>query len=129
MQTENGDLTLIKNGKWKEFNKHAVLIAEGVYINNKKHGIWREYYDHTGTLMIEENYRHGIQHGRYASFHPNGRLWSEGNFANGLREGFFRVYDENGKNIKTLLFINNNQIEDVEETRIIHAHASRQGAG
>jgi antitoxin component YwqK of YwqJK toxin-antitoxin module len=128
VRPENENLSLIKNGKWKEFNKHAVLISEGMYINNKKHGVWREYYDHTGSLMIEENYKYGIQHGRYSSFHPNGRLWSEGNFINGLREGYFRVYDENGKNTKSLLFINNNQIEDVEVTRIVNG-PSRQAAG
>jgi antitoxin component YwqK of YwqJK toxin-antitoxin module len=108
---------IVRNGKWKEFNKHAVLVSEGVYVNNKKHGLWREYYDHTGALMIEEMYHHGIQHGRFASFHPNGQVWSEGNFHFGLREGYFRVYDEHGKNVKNLLFINNHQIEDLEERK------------
>ena len=115
MKSTNPRANLIKNGKWKEFNKRAVLIAEGVYINNLKHGVWREYYDHTGTIMIEENYKNGIQHGRYASYHPNGQIWSEGNFHNGLREGYFRVYDEHGNNTRNLLFINNSQIEDVVE--------------
>ena len=105
----------VKNGKWKEFNKHAVLIAEGCYVNNRKHGLWKEYYDHTGTIMIEESYVNGVQHGRFASFHPNGQLFSEGQFNNGKREGYFRVYDENGRNVRNLLFIDNNQIEDIEE--------------
>ena len=43
----------IKNGTWKEFNKRGVLIAEGNFVNDKKHGLWREYYDHTGSVMIE----------------------------------------------------------------------------
>jgi antitoxin component YwqK of YwqJK toxin-antitoxin module len=102
-----------RNGKWKEFNKHAVLIAEGSYVNNRKHGLWREYYDHTGSLMIEENYEDGIQHGRFASFHPTGQIWSEGNFNRGMREGYFKVHDESGKIIRQLLFINDNQIEDI----------------
>jgi antitoxin component YwqK of YwqJK toxin-antitoxin module len=105
----------IKNGKWKEFNKHAVLIAEGFYVNNKKHGVWREYYDQTGTLMIEEEYKHGIQHGRYASFHPNGQLFSEGNFLDGLRQGHFKVYDEDGNNIRNLFFVDNRQVEYLHE--------------
>ncbi len=101
----------IRNGKWKEFNKHAVLIAEGVYVNNRKHGLWKEYYD-TGELMIEESYLHGIQHGRYAAYHPNGVVFSEGQYMNGRREGYFRVYDERGKNIRNLRFTNNEEIED-----------------
>jgi len=104
----------IKNGKWKEFNKHAILIAEGCYLNNKKHGLWKEYYDHTGSIMIEEIYENGFQHGRFASFHPNGQLMSEGKFDRGLREGWFRVYDENGNNIRNLLFVNDIQVEDTE---------------
>jgi antitoxin component YwqK of YwqJK toxin-antitoxin module len=102
----------IKNGKWKEFNKHAILIAEGVYVNDKKHGTWREYYDDTGSIVVEEDYWHGIQHGRYRSFYPNGQIFSEGLFVNGLREGYFKVYDEHGHNIKNLLFDNNQNVED-----------------
>jgi antitoxin component YwqK of YwqJK toxin-antitoxin module len=102
----------IRNGKWKEFNRHGVLIAEGVYVDNAKHGTWIEYYDHTGTKMIQEDYRYGVQHGRFTSYHPNGRIFSQGQFVNGLREGYFNVYDEQGNNTRTLYFINNVQIKD-----------------
>ncbi len=102
----------IRNGKWKEFNKHAILIAEGYYLNNKKHGIWREYYDHDGSLMIEEIYRHGISHGWFASYHPNGQLLSRGEFKNGSREGIFRVYNENGTNIKNIVFFGDQEIKE-----------------
>lgn len=103
---------VIRNGKWKEFNKRAVLIAEGNYVNGLKHGVWREYYDDTGSVLIEENFVHGIQHGRYAAFHPNGQVLSEGEFRNGLREGCFRVYDESGNNIRNLLFAQNIKVAD-----------------
>ena len=101
-----------RNGKWKEFNKRAVLIAEGHYVNNNKHGIWREYYDSNGGVMIEETYWHGVQHGRFASYHPNGQLLSEGQFQFGSREGCFKVYDENGTNIRNIVFANNVEIEE-----------------
>lgn len=107
----------IRNGKWKEFNKHAVLIAEGYYLNNMKHGLWREYYDHSGSIMIEENYNNGVLHGRFASYHPNSKIFSEGNFHNGLREGYFRVYDEEGRNVRNLLFVNNIEVESIAELR------------
>ena len=116
----------IKSGKWKEFNKHAVLISEGSYVNNEKHGVWREYYDHTGSIMIEETFQHGVQHGKYRSFHPNGRVWSEGEFSNGLREGYFQVFDEDGNNIRTLLFINNYQIEDIEQQKYADEKSGRK---
>jgi antitoxin component YwqK of YwqJK toxin-antitoxin module len=111
----NVKTNLFQDGKWKEYNKHAVLIAEGMYLNSMKHGTWREYYDETGSMMIEENYRHGVKHGRYTSFHPNGQVFSEGYFFNGLREGYFKVYDERGNNIRNLFFTNNIQVEDGSE--------------
>lgn len=108
-----------RNGKWKEFNKRAVLIAEGYYVNNKKHGVWREYYDThgglNGGLMIEEAYWHGVKHGRFASYHPNGQLLSEGQFQNGLREGCFKVYDESGRNIRNIIFALDQEIENRDE--------------
>lgn len=106
-----------RNGKWKEFNKRAVLISEGHYVNNKKHGVWREYYDTNGGLMIEETYWHGVQHGRFASFHPNGQLLSEGQFENGSREGCFKVYDENGTYIRSLVFADDKEIEGFEKSQ------------
>jgi antitoxin component YwqK of YwqJK toxin-antitoxin module len=117
----------VRNGKWKEFNKHAVLVSEGIYVNNEKHGVWREYYDHTGTLMIEETYVNGIPHGPYTCFHPNGRVWSQGNFDNGLREGYFRVYDDQGKNIRNMLFIRNNKVENQEQIENWNETKAKQG--
>lgn len=113
VKTPGIKLNRARNGWYQEFNKYATLVAEGLYVNDRKNGIWKEYYDHTGTLMLEETYRDGIQHGRFASYHPNGQLLSEGQFKDGLREGYFRVYDEEGNNTRSLLFINNNQIEDL----------------
>jgi antitoxin component YwqK of YwqJK toxin-antitoxin module len=108
--------TQIRNGKWKEFNKHGVLIAEGMYVNDKKQGTWTEYYDQSGSKMIEEDYRYGVQHGRFISYHPNGRIFSQGQFVNGLREGYFKAYDEFGKNTRTIFFVNNIQIRDGAES-------------
>jgi|ADGO01.1.fsa_nt_gi MORN repeat variant. len=66
--------------------------------------------------MIEEYYRYGVQHGKFTSYHPNGKLFGEGQYEDGKREGYFKVYDENGNQIKTLLFIHNNLMEEVENT-------------
>ena len=103
----------LKDGRWKEFNKHAVLISVGHYVQGKKQGHWKEFYD-TGELMLEENYENGVVHGRFATYHPNGKLLSEGTFQHGSREGYFKVYDEDGNHIKSLLFFKNNLIENEE---------------
>ena len=106
-----------KNGKWKEFNKQAILVSEGHYQHDLKHGSWKQYYE-TGELLIEETYHQGILHGRYASYHMNGKLFSEGRYQHGKREGFFNVYDESGNQIKRLLFVNNVLLEEVDPTKM-----------
>jgi len=102
-----------KNGKWKEFNKQAILVSEGYYENDIKHGSWKQYYE-TGELLLEENYKYGILHGRYAAYHANGRMLSEGQYQHGKREGFFNVFDENGRQTKRLLFVNNVLLEEID---------------
>ena len=114
IRTSEPTKTPIKNGKYKEFNKHAILISEGTYLNHQKHGVWREYYD-TGDIMIIEHYHHGMQHGPFTSYMPGHKVFSQGNYHHGSREGFFTLFDEEGKIIKELLFINNHQIEDIEQ--------------
>ena len=105
-----------KNGKWKEFSKQAVLVAEGNYHNDLKTGLWKQYYE-SGELLIEEVYEKGILHGRYASYHLNGRLLSEGDYINGQREGFFYIYDEAGRHVRSLLFVKNVLIEEMDLTK------------
>lgn len=106
----------LKQGRWKEFNKHAVLISVGEYQHGNKHGRWKEFYD-TGELMIEEDFENGIAHGRFATYHLNGKLLSEGTFQNGNREGYFRIYDEYGIQTKLILFKENKFIEEVDKNK------------
>lgn len=106
-----------RNGKWKEFNKQAVLVAEGFYQHDLKHGVWKQYYE-TGELLIEETYELGVLHGRYASYHMNGKMLSEGDYQNGKREGFFEVFDEEGIPAKRLLFINNVLLEESDVPKV-----------
>lgn len=106
-----------KNGKWKEFNKDAVLVAEGSYQHDLKDGLWKQYYE-TGELLIEETYELGVLHGRYASYHMNGKLLSEGDYQHGKREGFFEVFDEEGRPAKRLLFVNNVLLEETDVPKV-----------
>ena len=101
-----------KNGKYKEFNRLAILISEGHYVNGLKHGLWKEYYDHSGKLLIEEEYSHGVKHGAFSSYHPNGKLMSKGTFRNGMHHGYFYVYDETGATIRVLSFDNEQLVDD-----------------
>ena len=105
-----------KNGKWKEFNKQAILVSEGYYQHDLKHGTWKQYYE-TGELLIEETYDQGVLHGRYASYHMNGHIFSEGKYQHGKREGFFNIFDEKVRHLKRLLFVNNVLLEESDLTQ------------
>lgn len=109
--------TAPRNGKWKEFNKQAVLVSEGHYQHDLKHGQWKQYYE-TGELLIEETYDNGTLHGHYAAYHINGKRMSEGQYKRGRREGYFQVFDEQGKQLKRMLFVNNNMVEEVDSSRV-----------
>lgn len=102
---------IIKDGKWKEFNKQAILVAEGNYKNGFKHGCWKYYYD-TGEPVIEEHFSEGRLHGRYTSFYTSGRIMAVGQYVNDSREGKFYLFDEDGALTKMLVFNDNTQIEE-----------------
>jgi antitoxin component YwqK of YwqJK toxin-antitoxin module len=105
-----------KSGHWKEYNKSAILIAEGLYVNGRKHGVWKEYYD-TGQLMIVESYSNGIKHGNFRAYYPSGQQASEGQFKYGWRQGYFTVYDEDGAPKKPLLFVNDVQVDTITDPK------------
>lgn len=101
----------LKNGTWREYNKHAVIITEGTFMDDLKHGVWRYYYD-TGGLAMEEHYANDVLHGTYKSFFPDGMLMSEGCYEHGSREGYFQVYDEQGRLTREILFARNVLVTD-----------------
>lgn len=107
----------LKNGTWREYNKHAVIITEGTFVNDLKHGVWRYYYD-TGGLAIEEHYANDALHGRYKSFFPDGMVMSEGCYEQGSREGYFQVYDEQGQLTRVILYAHNVLVSDSLVTEV-----------
>jgi antitoxin component YwqK of YwqJK toxin-antitoxin module len=104
----------LKNGTWREYNKHAVIVTEGTFMNDLKHGAWRYYYD-TGTLAIEEHYEYDRLHGVYRSFYPDGTLMSEGRYEHSSREGYFQVYNEQGELMRVILYARNVLVADTPQ--------------
>lgn len=120
----NPKKTRLKEGRWKEFNKHAELISVGYYVQGNKHGHWMEYYD-TGELLLEEIYELGILHGRFVTYHRNGSLMSEGVYVQGNREGWFNIYNDEGRHIKSLLFSANNLMEELNAPSTVNETSER----
>ena len=60
------------------------LIFEGEYLNGKKNGKGKEYYDN-GQLKFEGMYLNGEKNGRGKEYDINGKLIFEGEYSNGKR--------------------------------------------
>jgi antitoxin component YwqK of YwqJK toxin-antitoxin module len=93
-----------RNGKYKEHNRHGILVREGDYRNGLRSGTWKIYNELTGQLVIEEEYKDGVLHGKYRSFYEDGSVFSVGNYYRNKREGEFRVFDRNQQHIMTMRF-------------------------
>ncbi len=118
-----------KQGKWIVLGKSKMescypqnaIVEEGLYIDNKKSGIWKDYhcngnlktqitfqngrpdgpaskYYETGKLKEEGIWKITKWTGEYKLYYANGQIQHEFNFnANGKREGNQRYFYESGK--------------------------------
>jgi antitoxin component YwqK of YwqJK toxin-antitoxin module len=103
-----------RNGKYKEHNRHGILIREGNYKNGLRSGTWKIYNELTGQLVIEEDYNNGVLDGTYRSFYEDGSVFSVGQYLKNKRDGEFKVFDRNGKHIMTMRFQEDTLLEVTE---------------
>lgn len=112
----------LKQGHWIVFNPSKTqIIEEGKYLNNKKEGIWKKYYENgkvkheltykankpdgyakfyyeTGIVSEEGLWRNNKWVGEYKFFFENGNLSYEWNYNDqGKRSGQQKYYHSNGK--------------------------------
>jgi antitoxin component YwqK of YwqJK toxin-antitoxin module len=95
----------------RKYDDEGCLVAEWFEINNKKHGIMKEYFgsyyeDIVGKLAYETNFINGIQHGEFKAYWWNGNIHQIYNYVNGKRFGEYKMYNENGNLIKKEYYIN-----------------------
>jgi antitoxin component YwqK of YwqJK toxin-antitoxin module len=87
-----------KQGLWKLYSASRLLIAEIEYQNDKKHGMSRRYYPHTGEIMEEAEYYDGKRHGEYRKFYYTGNPKMEGEYDKNKRSGYWvRYYNNTGE--------------------------------
>ena len=84
-----------KNGKEIEqlINKNK-LIFEGEYLNGKRNGKGKKYYD-IGNLMFEGEYLNGKRNGKGKEYFKNGKLKFKGEYLNGKKWNG-NEYNKNG---------------------------------
>jgi len=65
------------------------------YQNEKKQGIWREYYEN-GKLKSESNFVKGKKEGLCKEWWKTGNLWTEGMYKNDKANGLMKWHNQEG---------------------------------
>ena len=103
-----------KQGKWKFFWPNGNLQLEGEYLNDKKHGFFKEY-DEDGNFLTVQKYENDYlvadaqetkQLERKVSYHPNGQPAIIATYYHGKADGLRREFDTEGKVVKGYIFSN-----------------------
>lgn len=94
-----------RQGMFKEFWPNGKVKSEGRYLNDKKHGYFKEYNE-VGNLLNATKWENGVlvenppelaKIETVTTYYPNGRKKEVGNYKDGYPEGVFRQYDTLGK--------------------------------
>jgi len=93
-----------RQGKWIVSNKIKNLpdykedqkVEEGIYSDNKKTGIWKEYYP-SGGLKNKITFENNRPNGYAIMYHENGKISEEGLWKNNRWVGDYKLYYENGQ--------------------------------
>ncbi|MEM7162610.1 MAG: hypothetical protein AAF487_09260 [Bacteroidota bacterium] len=94
-----------KQGLWQEYYEDDVLKMEGVYVDDKKNGLFK-YYDEKGNLneilkyeedMLDEDAQETVVLDIRNEYSEDGRVISSGGYKEGQKHGTHRIFDENGE--------------------------------
>jgi antitoxin component YwqK of YwqJK toxin-antitoxin module len=80
----------------KEFDTNGTLLKEIHLRNNKRNGIYREWY-RDGTPRIMAIYLNDTLAGHFTEYYLNGKLMKQGDYVKGLRNGTYKEFYEDGK--------------------------------
>jgi antitoxin component YwqK of YwqJK toxin-antitoxin module len=93
-----------RQGKWIVTNKIAnkpcytpeQKVEEGVYVDGRKTGLWKEYYCNNNPKS-EITYENNRPSGYAKMYHENGKMKEEGLWKNNRWVGDYKLYYENGQ--------------------------------
>jgi len=91
-----------RQGEWRYYHAHAkgYKILQGLYLNNKRDGVFKRFYRNTNQLMYEETYEENIPNGPFTWWYSNGQLESTRFYSQGKPKGTWEYYDDTGKLIR-----------------------------
>lgn len=111
-----------KQGKWIIKGKHKPgtcyqpeqKIEEGRYSDNRKTGIWIEYYCNS-NMKNKLTFVNGRPDGYAIMYHENGKISEEGNWKSNRWVGNYKLYYENGQ-VQHQFVFNQNGKRDGSQT-------------
>ncbi|PKP54246.1 MAG: hypothetical protein CVT92_00390 [Bacteroidetes bacterium HGW-Bacteroidetes-1] len=81
----------------KTFTESGILIAEGIYLDQKKDSLWKFYNDVDGSLLSEEIFKNNNLNGISKNYYPKSNQVAETiEYLNGQKYGVWRVFFEDG---------------------------------
>ena len=97
------DFQGLKQGRWITFGKSkpntcyqaTSKVEEGKYNDNKKNGIWKEYFCN-GNTKNKITFQSGRPDGYAIMYHENGKISEEGTWKINKWVGNYKLYYENG---------------------------------
>lgn len=107
----------VKNGQWINWSDAGDTLMIAEYKNGRENGHYRRwgmedgvltleedvwydegvrngpaYYMHSGTMLVECNYKDGLLDGHYREINKNNKEKLEGNYIRGFKEGVWKQY-------------------------------------
>lgn len=89
-------------GEYIRYFENGNLWQKGNFNNNLKEGLWK-YYDSSGKLSYEVEYKDGKEHGSYKKYR-RGILWDNTHYENGVKSGPYFTYKKQRDTSKGELF-------------------------
>ena len=81
----------------KAYAENGLLVAEGIYFDQKKDSIWRFYSDIDGKLLSEDEFADNLQHGISRTFFPDSGIPAEiTTWQHGKKHGSWKSYFPDG---------------------------------
>jgi antitoxin component YwqK of YwqJK toxin-antitoxin module len=79
----------------KLFDEWGKKVAEGIYLNEKKSGLW--IYFSENKIVADEHFKADEKHGKSHKYYESGEVWEETDWVNGKQEGSYSVFFKSGE--------------------------------
>lgn len=86
----------LKDSIWNYYSIDGFKINEVAYLNDKKHGAERKFYE-SGNLSEVSEWTNGINNGLTIRYYESGNVMMRILYSNGVLNGEYNVFDSNEK--------------------------------